>query len=61
MCKKRVQAHLRMLSTKFVYKPYRDLIYMYKGDLALNNPQWLICHKTKPNQLYSDIYVTLKR
>ena len=26
-----------------------NLIYMYKPDMALNNPQWLICHKTKPN------------
>ena len=25
------------------------LIYMYKEDLALNNRQWLICHKSKPN------------
>ena len=24
---------------------------MYKKDLALNDPQWLICHKTKPNQI----------
>ena len=23
---------------------------MYKQDLAFNNQQWLICHKTKPNQ-----------
>ena len=23
---------------------------MNKEDLALNNLQWLICHKTKPNQ-----------
>ena len=23
---------------------------MFKEDLALNNQQWLICHKTKPNQ-----------
>ena len=23
---------------------------MYKMDLALNNQQWLICHKTKPTQ-----------
>ena len=22
---------------------------MYKEDLALNNLQWLICHKTQPN------------
>ena len=25
-------------------------VYMYKMDLELNNLQWLICHKTKPNQ-----------
>ena len=24
---------------------------MYKEDLALNNLQWLICHKTQPNQI----------
>ena len=29
-----------------VYKSH--LIYMYKRDLALNNQQWLICHKTQP-------------
>ena len=23
---------------------------MYKEDLALNNLQWLICHKTNPNK-----------
>ena len=30
------------------------LIYMYKEALALNNLQWLICHKTKtkPNPIY---------
>ena len=27
------------------------LTYMYKPDLALNNLQWLICHKTQPNQI----------
>ena len=27
------------------------LIYMYKVDFALNNLQWLTCHKTKPNQI----------
>ena len=26
-------------------------MYMYKEDLALNNQQWLIRHKTKPNQI----------
>ena len=28
------------------------LIYMYTEDWALNNLQWLIYHKTKPNQIY---------
>ena len=27
------------------------LIYMYKQDLALNNLQGLICHKTHPTNL----------
>ena len=26
---------------------------MYKQDLALNNQQWLICHKTKPLMILS--------
>ena len=30
------------------------LIYMYKQDLALNNLQWFICHKTEPNQTFSN-------
>ena len=29
------------------YRP----VYKYKMDLALNNLQWLICHKTKQNQI----------
>ena len=32
---------------------------MYKEDLALKNLQWLICHKTKPNQTkQNNIYLT---
>ena len=33
------------------------LIYMYKKDLVLNELQWLICHKAKPNQI-PDINIT---
>ena len=29
---------------------FTSLINMCKPDLALNNLQWLICHKTKTNQ-----------
>ena len=32
---------------------------MYQQDLALNDLQWLICHKTKPNKSYIlNIYVS---
>ena len=24
--------------------------YMYKNGFGINNPQWLMCHKAKPNQ-----------
>ena len=34
----------------------KSYIYVYKLDLALDNPQWSICHKTEPNQI-SYIYV----
>ena len=33
------------------------VIYMNKEDLALNNQQWLICHKTQPNQIICLIYM----
>ena len=33
---------------------------MCKEDLALNNQQWLTCHKTKPNQIICLIYIFLK-
>ena len=29
---------------------------MYKDDFALNNLQWLMCHKTKPNKTKTIIY-----
>ena len=35
-----------------VFTNYIYLIYMYKEDLALNNLQWLICHKTKVNKKF---------
>ena len=31
---------------------------MYKMDLALNNLQWLICHKTKPNATKTYCYTS---
>ena len=43
-------------------KPNRKyLIYMYKEDFALNNPQYLICYKTKPNQIIYIYYLCIKR
>ena len=36
-------------------------IYKYYEDLASNNPQWLMCHKTKPNKIIYIWYVCIKR
>ena len=33
------------------------LIYILKQDLALNKKQWLICHKTQPNQIVYLMFV----
>ena len=30
---------------------------MYKQDIASNNLQWLICHKTQPNQIIYIMYM----
>ena len=35
---------------KCVYRSYIFNMHAYKQDLALNNQQWLICHKNQPNQ-----------
>ena len=32
---------------------------MYKEDLALNNQEWLICHKTKPNYISQPCIILL--
>ena len=37
-----------VIDKPFVYKSNIFNMYMYKQDLASNNPQGLICHKTKP-------------
>ena len=34
-----------------------DLFIYIKMDLALNNLQWLICHKTQQNQINNDSQV----
>ena len=38
-------------ATKQTKAKHMYLIYMNKEDLALNNLQWLICHKTQHNQI----------
>ena len=38
----------------YAIKSHQTKLYifnMYKEDLTLNNLQWLICHKTQPNQI----------
>ena len=66
VCKKK-KNELRLVKNhnqENVYTNHIYLIYMYNEDLALNNLQWLICHKTKPNETKSyifDIYIYIKR
>ena len=41
----------KMLPTNYSFTNHEHAharIYNYKHDLALNNLQWLICHKTQP-------------
>ena len=45
MCSGSFKNVINKMCLKTIY-----LIYMYKKDFALNNLQWLICYKTKPNQ-----------
>ena len=47
-----------------IYKTCLKIIYIYltymnKQDLAFNNQQWLICHKTKPKQ--TKLYIPYDR
>ena len=49
LCEKKTE--LRFILKKCVHKSYILNIYTYKKDLALNNQQWLISHKTQPNQI----------
>ena len=49
-------------SKNVIYKMCLQIIYsiyIYKGDVLLNNQQWLICHKTIPNQTKSYVLLTL--
>ena len=48
-----------MLSTKCVNKSFILNIYV-KEDLALNNLQWFIRHKTQPNQIIYIKYICRK-
>ena len=40
----------KMLPINYLLTNHIYLIYIYKDDLAFNNLQELICHKTKPKQ-----------
>ena len=48
-----------MFWTKWIYKTY--ILYVYKEKLALNNLQWLICHKNQPNWTKSYIFNMYKK
>ena len=48
------------LSKNVIYEMCLEIIYltyMYEKDLALNNFEWLTCHKTKPNQIKQNLLI----
>ena len=51
MCVLSIKVPIRKMSGNFSHAPRIYLVYMYKEDLAINNLQWLICHKTQPNDM----------
>ena len=40
-----------LFKSNITYKLFVYKLYICKQDLALNNPQKLICYKTQPNQM----------
>ena len=40
-----------IFSMNYSFTNIMFLIHVYKEDLALDNLQWLICHKIEPNQI----------
>ena len=58
MCKQMSSSSFKnVMYELFVYKPYIE--YMYKEDLALNNLQQLISHKTQLTNLIIFILIKL--
>ena len=47
---KKDQTRLKIVTLKMCFKNHIYSTYYFKQDSALNNQQWLICHKTQPNQ-----------
>ena len=63
MCKKKIITSSGLFKN-VIFKMCLEiiyLIYMYKKDLALNDVQWSVCHKTKtktkPNQTNITVYM----
>ena len=40
---------------------FTNHIFNAKHDLALNNLQWLMCHKTQPNLILYIQYICIKK
>ena len=52
---------LKLSPINYLFTNYVYLIYMYKQDLALNNIQGLICHKTQPTDNYKSVNIGIQR
>ena len=60
VCKKNDLSLIKKCYQQNVFTNNIYLIHMYKEELVLNNPQYLICHKTQSNQTVCWILSTLK-
>ena len=61
MCVLSIKVPIRKKSGNLFNDPHICFIYMYKEDLSLNKLQWLICHKTQPNQIIYIKYTCKKK
>ena len=56
-----LNAHTKKVWKLIVCTSYNFTNHMHKEDLSLNNLQWLICHKTKPNEIIYIWYIIINR
>ena len=52
-----MNTYIYIYTLTYIYIYIYIYIYVYKQDLALINPQQLVCYKTQPNQIKKNTYL----